>query len=695
MRLTALLRRYQGAVFPLFAGILVFAVWRITGMPAPGTHGRLVPLAWALLSLVSGRLRVQRLSVLFLTMFVLLSVFWRTGRVVELLAVSFAVLGMLPAMLSLAGKGIWGPARAAVPLFLLSVLLVPFEGDEPHYGALTEDLAGGGSEVFGEPGGQTGDMEGGESHHTKAFPLLLLPGYPLGVIGVRTVSFLMALASSVLLALIYRRANVPSGGKLALMGMVLLPGAGILGLLYPGWLALGLFCAGALWGMKGRLGLPIVILVTLVLTAIKFRFFFLGAGLFLVWFIRLPSQWKFRALALVIGGAAMVLVADFFLLGGNLFWNRYGNTGVIMLVWTNITQRTGSLVLAPFAALLDIEAGLIWKAPWLLLSFAGIPELRRRFPDLFLTLGLPSLIYIAVLFLWMPAGWHGLPTPPGRFFIPLLPFMLASASMLLHKPAAKVLLWLSLMVTALCIADPWLRFNHADGTDALVKLFSGGSHSLTAWLPTQVRPALPPFLIWGAFFSSLIILVKRTRWGVLFALLAASIAVGSVVRTAPSSWEAEDLGACERTGCVIYPSDVDPDRRNYWLFDRQLMLHLEHPSDRITLDIPPGNGDSVTVAIVLRGFASDTECPGIVISCGSSTFTAFLDSETRPPPSWVSMFRRGREIDRIPENLADTTLSCVLCNEQGNPLVIEPVPWADDQGLLFGLYLDRIEVRVR
>jgi len=694
MRLTALLRRYQGAIFHISAGILVFTVWRITGMPAPGTQGRLIPLAWALLSLVSGRLRVHRFSLLFLTMFVLLSIFWRTGQTVELLAVSFAVLGMLPPMLSLAEKGLWGPARAVVPFFLLSVLLVPFEGDEPHYAALVEDLAGGGSEVFGEPGGQRGDMEWGESHHTKAFPLLLIPGYPLGLNGVRTVSFMMALASSVLLALLYRKAKVPSGGKLALMGMVLLPGAGILGLLYPGWLALGLFCAGALWGMKGRLGLPVVILVTLALTAIKFRFFFLGAGLLLVWFIRLSSPWKSRALVLVIGGAALVLAADFFLLGGNLFWNRYGNTGVIMLVWTNITQKTGSLILAPFAALLDIEAGMIWKAPWLLLSFAGLPEFRRRFPELFLRLGLPSLVYIAVIFLWMPTGWHSLPTPPGRLFIPLLPFMLASASMLLHKPSAKMLLWLSLLVTALCIANPWLRFNHADGTDALVTLFSGGSHSLTAWLPTQVRPALTPFLIWGAFFSSLVVLVKRTRWGTSLALLAASIAVGSIVRTVPSSWEAEDLGPPERTGCVIYPSDVDPERRNYWLFDRQMMLHFEHPSDRITLDIPSGDGDSVTVEIVLRGFATDLR-PGIMISCGSSTFTAFLDSEVRPLPSWVSSFRRDEEIDRIPEILADTTLSCVLFNEQGNPLVIEPVPWADDQGTLFGLYLDRIEVRVR
>lgn len=683
---------YRGHLFHLCGGILVFVLWRITGMPSPGTLGRLIPVAWITLGLFSARTGISQLARIFLVLFVLLALMWRIHPAVRVLASGSAILGLFPGIMATAASGVrWSLVRAALPLFFVTVLLVPFEGDEPHYAALTEELAGGTGEVFIDPGIQSGDLESGETHHTKAFPLLLLPGYPLGQVGVRTISFVLALASIAIMALLFKSYGLSLEGEPAWMALLLMPGAGLLGLLYPGWVCMGLFCFGAIWIIKGRWSLLVIAIVTILMTAIKFRFFVLGLGLLLVWLLRLSIPKKSRYVIGILGAGALLLAADYLVLGGNLFWNRYGNIEVIRVILTTVTRRTGLLLFAPLSSLLDIEAGLLWKAPWIVLSFAGLPALRRKHPELFLTLGLPSLLYIIVMFIWMPTGWHSLPTPPGRLFMPLIPLFLASASMVLQKRSAWILLWLSFMLSALCMADPWLRFNHADGTDSIVSLLTGGSLAVYSWLPSWVHPSLLPFLLWGTFSALLVWLVGRKGRGVQWALLAAFVAVGWPSHGYPAAWEAENLGPEMRTGCALYPTDPDPGIRNYWLFDRAPLLLIGHPSDRISLPVPPG-ADRVEVSITLRGMSSDAgSIPGIDMSCGDQSSLEYIDSTVRPMPGWVRTFKRGEDMNRLPENLADTTFvytfSCT-----GHCIDISAV-WSDGYAPPpAGVYIDRIEV---
>jgi hypothetical protein len=692
VRVAEAVRDWRGPLYHLFGGLLVFLLWRVTGMPSPGLQGRLIPLAWVVLGLLTGRSGIPRFSAGFLGAFSLLVFLWRIHPALHVLAGASAVLGMFPGIMATAAGGArWSLARAAAPLFLLSVLLVPFEGDEPHYAAILAGITGDEDSPFQDPGPQLGDLATGETHHTRTFPLLLLPGYPFGQIGVRAVSFLMALAAVMLTAHLFRSYGISIDGGPAVMALLVMPGAGLLGLLYPGWVSIALFVAGALWLRRGKNVLPVLLALTLILAAIKMRFFFLGAGLLVVWFLRLERGRKWRCAAIIMGIGAAVLAADYFLLGGGLVWARYGNVGLLRGIYANLTVHTVTTLTAPLASMLDIEAGMLWKAPWVVLALAGLPALRKRHPDLYTVLGVPSLIYIIVVWIWLPFEWHSMPTPPGRLFMPLMPLLLASASMVLGKRSAWVLIWLSMAVSALCVSDPWLRFNHADGTDTIISMFTSGSAAVSGWLPSWSRPSVMPFILWGAFLLLLVVLVPRRGRGVQWALLAAALGLGLASTGYPGTWYASSLGPEYRTGCSVYPENPDPLQRTFWLFRRTPLLAMGHPLDSITLPAPPGEGP-LEVSVLLCGMASDDgSVPGLDVSSGGCSETVFVDSPVQPTPAWVRMHGKEGDIARVPENMADTLVTVVL-EDPGEDVVLSP-DWSDGQDPLpAGLYLDRIEI---
>jgi hypothetical protein len=240
-------------------------------------------------------------------------------------------------------------------------------------------------------------------------------------------------------------------------------------------------------------------------------------------------------------------------------------------------------------------------------------------------------------------------------------------------------------------ASPVLRFNHADGTDALVSLLTGNPQTLYGWVPSWVHPALLPFLLWGIFAALLTWLVLRSGRGVQWAFLAAAVFTGWAASGRPALFEAENLNTEQRIGCSVYPADPDPGERNYWLWERAPLLLMNHEYDRIILPAPPGEGD-IVLSVALKGMSGHESVPGLVASsAGLSHPAVYIDSPVREAPGWGRRHFRREEIPRVPENLADTVV--VLTLPDTCSFVSLGIEWSGGHAPPpAGLYLDRIGV---
>ncbi len=677
---------------PLFhaaGGAALLLAWRLTGMPYPGSLGLLVPLAWILTGLLSWRERVSPFSAALLGLFLASSVIWRTDPVVSLLAMALAAGGLMPGLLAVA-RGKPGPVPAVLPLLPLAILLTPFSGDEPIHATLTERLVAPGAGEFGNISHQIGDPTPGVTHHQYYYPALMVPGYPLGVPGVRAVNALMAMAAGFLFLLLLRKERLEERRLAVFLALAAIPGFGILGVVYPGWAALLVFIAGLLLRER-KGGLVILLLVSVALASIKFRFLGLGVGLLLVRFLETGGRRKWAILLGTVGLVAGVLLLDRFLLDGRYFWIRYGNSEFLRALVANVVYRGHEVALAVLSSLVDAEGGLVWKAPWVLLGLAGIPALARRHGRLFLWLLVPTLVYCLTLFVWVPTDWHGMPTPHGRMLLPVVPLLAAAAAMRSREPGGRLLVGLSLAVTALCLVAPGLRFNDADGTDVIATALLGPLSPVHGALPSMVRPELLPFLAWSLAAALAVWLLATGRRGTGALLVASAIVLGSVHAGTSHEWEAEDLTYDLREHCRLYPKNTDPLFRKFWLGSRELMLYLSEDIDRVTLPLPPGEGDSSTVRLELISMFV-REIPGIRVSCATGTDSLRLASELIFPPQWLE-FIMGRfpDLDRSVENFRMLELEFGFpAWPPGDTLVIEPL--TDSTGGIQnqGIYLDRI-----
>lgn len=673
-------------IFHAASALVIFFLWRLTGMPSPGLLGRLIPLSWMITAIVYGKGRIPEYSIFLLSSFVVLSLFWTVSPALEILSTAVGFAGIFPGLFRISSRR-FGILLAMLPVIPMILLLVPFTGDEPHYAFRTEHLISSSADRFIDYSNQIGDPVGNFAHHQSFYPALMIPGYPLSVPGIRGMNFVFALVALLLLSVILKESGYEYWKQSAVLGFLLLPGSGILGLVYPGWLALAVFLSGVYASLKtGKTAW--IITAALMLLVIKFRFAGISAGLLAALVIESKGRNKYLLPLIIIALTGAGLLFDLLVLNGRIFWVRYGNISFLKTLIVQPLYRMPEIITAAGSSLVDIESGLLWKAPWFLAGLAGLPLLKNRNRKLFLWLGLPALIYYLMLIFWTGSDWSGVPTPSGRMLLPVIPVMLASIGYMLKQKVVRVLIWASLGISAIYFAYPILRFNYGDGTDALVSRMFGPLSSINEWVPSGIRIDIAVFAGWILISAAIIWLIARksrfTEYTVTSVFLLLCIFGGLKKK----SWEAEDIPPGYRNYCAMYPDETNPDYRKFWFFTRQRMLRMSSPEDAIILPINKTEEDSLRLVIFHRSFRSGP-LPGLEVSCGDWHDSLYSYSELMEAPVWTAIMKDTR-IPFLPENLEELRSEFVIPSGiSGDSIVIRPLGIQENNGLQ-GIYLDRI-----
>ena len=676
----------RGALFHLCGCITVLFVWRFMSIPSQDTLGVLIPLAWLLTGLLLGRGDIPRYSPVLLSSFLLFAAFWTAGPIPTLLASASALAGILPGIVQCARKTKYGYFLAAIPILPIVIQQVPFVHDEPYYSTITENFLAPDADVFGDMNDMAGNPSPSVKHHQPLYPLLMIPGYPLGETGVRLVNVIMAFGAAILLGLLFRGEKLREWRLMIILGLLTIPGIGTLGLVYPEWLAIMVFCVGIML-FDRRHSLLWLILITVLFALLKERFALLGVGLLFAWMMGRPRRTKYRVILTSIAVLIAILFADLFLFSGRLFVVRYGNIEFVKAFFASILFRMPTNLQNIVSSMVDIESGLLWKAPWILLALAGMPALRREHPKAFRLLMVPSLFYLVVLFIWKPVDWHSMPTPPGRMLTPALPLLLAALSMKLGSKSARLLIALSLAVSVLHIVSPVLRFNDADGTDLLFSALTGPDNGFSSIVPSCVRPELIPYIAWSVVTAALVWFAAKSRKGTGAVLLGLAVFAGAEMDRPLTSWEAEDISGEYLDHCSLYPENRAPVIRRYWYTTKELMLTLSEPDDAVHLPVPDNGDDSLFIRIRCRTMPLLDTVSELYVICGAERDSVLLRPELMQPPFWYGMFKKV-ELDLIAENSKELVADFAFPH---------PGP-----GSVFSIYsygrvvfLDRVELGIR
>ena len=658
-------------------------------MPSPGVLGRLVPLSWLITALLYGKGRIPRLSIYLLAVFTVFSLFWTVDTGFEVIAAACGLMGIFPGLLALSSRR-FGIVLALLPLIPLILILVPFTGDEPHFAYITENLISG-SGRFSEYSSQMGDPGAGITHHQSFYPALMIPGYPLSVPGIRGMNILYAMAALVLMSRIFRDSGLKNWKQLTVLGFILVPGCSILGLVYPGWLALAVFL-WAVYAYGRSKNVAWVIAAAIVLVVIKFRFIGLSIGLLTALVIESRRKKRLILSVTLICLVTAGLLFDLLILDGRIFWVRYGNMAFIKTIILQPLYRTPEVLIAAGSSLVDIESGLLWKAPWVLAGLAGLHLLKSANRKLFIWLGLPALFYFIILVFWNPAESSGMPTPAGRMLVPLIPVLLASLSFVLKRKGVKILIWASLAISAVLFTHPVLRFNFADGSDSLVSRISGQFSSITELLPSTVRLDLPIFLGWIMLAGLMIMLFRRRSRIAEYTIASVFLLLCLLGGMEKKTWEAEDIPSEYRNFCTIYPCEVDLELRKFWFFSREKMLRLSRPEDAVILPVTDYAGDSLKLTVFYRSLHSGAET-GIEVSCGEWADSVYAASEVMEAPRWVTIMKETN-LPLMPENLQSIRSEFIVpLDNCGGIIRISLLGAEGRHGRFYGIYLDRILIR--
>lgn len=695
---------HRGRLFFTAGAVILFLIWRVAGLPCPGSLGRIIPVMWLLCGVVFPSAKIPELSIALLIVASILMFFWSAGEAVYYSGLVVAVAGIFPGIF-LASQKKGGVVRAIIPFIPILILIVPFTGDEPFNFALAESILKDQDlninnnlrqlDPFSEVSPFISDTVEGVSYHQPLFAILLIPGLPFGIPGVRLISLVFALAAGLLLSGFLKDAGFKHAAGWGAAALLLMPGVASLGLAYPAWLVVGLTVLAMWLGWKGKLSITGVLILAITVALIKIRFAALGTGFLIVWFYDQKREKRIKAVVMFVTAVILILIVDKYFLGGRLFWIRYGNIYVLRIILYRTLDKFSTILAAPLGILLDTEAGLLFKAPWVLLAFPGLFYLFKFDRKLFRWVFIPSVLYILILILWMPGEWHGAPTPVCRLMIPLLPMFIASAACMMRKGIGAGLLKASVILSSIYLVFPILRFNAADGSDRLLTALSRSTGFIyTRFFPSMIRPEALLFILWGiAAIIVLYILHRGKREGMEMAI-AVSIFIGALAAYPVSVFEAEDLDGEFRQGGSLFPESPNPDIRTVWMRDTQRMLKLSNPSDRLYFPVPPGS-DPVVVAIT-GVFVEGDSITGIRVSCGDDFREEIrLVSTLLPAPGWVNELRGSApELEFNPGNMRDTTLTFTIHSCSDSVIVVSPVGVSvyDEEGF-GGVYLDRIELR--
>lgn len=639
----------------LLCGSWVFLVWRMAGMPDPGGMGRYLPLAWLLCGLMSYGCRNSRVLPVSMVLFTALALFWRVLPWGAHGAAASAVAGLMGMGAAVSEERL-GAIRAVLPAAFLMILTVPFTSDEVRFAEIAADITGVSGYTFQS---RPGDPAPGESHHTPVFPLLMAPGVPFGPAGMRVMGLMPVLAFAVMFRALLKKQGLPRPGLAAVLAVVLMPGFTLLGPAMTGWTAAAAVCGFAMLP-RGKAGLPGTIILALFLVSLKMRYAGASAGMLLVWFLENARSRRSRWLmpCALIGVPLLMAALDIALLSGNLLWVRYGSMESLILLRINLFHRPLVLLTAALHMLLDVEAGLIPKAPWVIAALAGLPSFRRSNPGLFLRLGMPALLYSVLHLVWTADIWHGLPAPATRIFMPLVPLLAASLAGVREKGTTRLLVAVSLGVSALIASVPEARFNLALGSDILMQRLG-----VTGTAVSMIRPEGPAMLVWVLLTAMALFLSLRDGvTGMKVLLISGAVVLALPLH--PHRLQAEDAGPETVHGALLYPGNPDPGERLFWLFSKERLLVLDDP--RQYLIIP--RGSRITLSAAGGG--------GAVLVIGEDTLS--VESGLLPVPAAYSLFRKGPSLPDLPENRALTEYSVdvggatvIRVPEGGSPVYID------------------------
>ncbi len=397
----------------------------------------------------------------------------------------------------------WSASRAGLLFFVVYAFMLPaslqhpMNGDEPYYLLLTDsmvrdldvDLANqyaGAERPFadapstaqeGDPVGTAGERY---SRHEPFLSLLLIPGYLAG--GRFGASLILVLFGALLVRSTMRM--MEEEGVPQRTALLLLP----------------LFAVGP----------PIVFYATRIWTEVPAAFFFVEAVRAIRH--RRSGRMLIALAALCLLQLRFVLVAIVLIVRVSLsrqfpLWVRTGvlaaPLAAVLLIWgitgtpLHIHEWWELLPRSPeryatgaFGLLLDGAAGLAFQAPIYLLGVLGIAR-WKRLPE-GARLGLSaSVIYL--LLLVIRDEWHGGWSPPLRYIVFLMPFLLLSAAFVLERSRAWIFTGLAAIWTAVLtvrgIAVPWTLFRIADGENlAGIHLSTLYGTDFSRLFPSFIRP---------------------------------------------------------------------------------------------------------------------------------------------------------------------------------------------------------------
>ncbi len=557
-------------------GVWIFVAWRLAGMPDPGFAGRIIPAAWLVAAILNGKINRGRWFFPVVLSFTVGAWLWMLYPSGWIITAAVPVAGLVTWSISISENGRFGVIRAILPVLLLSLFTAEINGDEVRFAEQASDLSGISSDTFSETHIRSGDISGTEGHHTPLFPLLIAPGLLAGDSGLRIVPVIFALLAILLMAKL-------TGPRIAVVTALLYPGFGVFGLAMTGWLAVGLFTAGVLLP-EGKKWTAARFLIALILVALKMRYIGLAAGIFIAEYACIPGRkWKWITPLVWLSAGTLILAVDRYLLNGLIFWSRYGNIEAVRLIWVNIFHRPFTTIVHGGWSLFDPEAGLLFRAPWILAAISGLFIFSRKQSDRFKRLFIPSVFYWVFLVIWSGPSWHGLPAPVGRMFVPMLPLFGCGLVAVWQKRETRLLVILSIAISALVIASPICRYNYADGTDSILTVLGVASgFSMVRSHPVQL---LAPLLL---SVSMLLVLGKAEKYRAIF---FAIIFAGAFLLTLNAGgYEAEDMSPGIVQGASLYPYISDPVERYFWFNSRERMLELCEPGQSILLPgVEPGD----------------------------------------------------------------------------------------------------------
>jgi hypothetical protein len=197
---------------------------------------------------------------------------------------------------------------------------------------------------------------------------------------------------------------------------------------------------------------------------------------------RTQAQTSAVAYAAAVAALFVVRSAILYHLWGTWLTSKLAHLGA----WVSLGHQVQGATLRAAGLLVDQEYGLLVYAPLFVLAAPGIVELWRRNRLACLTVVLVCGCYLSLVLLPLtnPWGWTGGWSPPARFLVPILPFLvvaIATAVPQMRRAVLIPLVTLQIVIGAYAWQHPKMLWNDAVGTASIC---SRGGLPVCGWLPS-------------------------------------------------------------------------------------------------------------------------------------------------------------------------------------------------------------------